>query len=174
MCEGLIKLRVMIVPRLLLGVAWLSVAAALIGFFLPWATLDLTYSTVTDPLGQTVSARSLQELAGRLTKKVGRVVIHVRRGGETLTGELPDFSKIPTRVSGVEIPTMANRQDVHVLLAFTEILTGYRQLGARSLLVYLLPGVALLFGLLLTLARRRRLVCGAIGLLCLAVAAGGF
>ncbi|MBI3319456.1 MAG: hypothetical protein HYZ89_02565 [Candidatus Omnitrophica bacterium] len=160
--------------RLLLGVAWLSVAAAMAGFFLPWVMLDLTNRKLTDLVGQPGTEASLQKLAGQLTKKVGRVIVHIHRGDETISGELPDLSQIPTRLSGAEIPTLAHREDAHLVLALSEMWTGKRQLGVKSFLVYLLPGVALLSGLLLTLARRRRLVCGLIGLVCFTIAAGGF
>lgn len=163
-----------VVNRLLLGVAWLSVASAIAGFFLPWVTLDLTDRRLTDLVGHSVSEASLQELAGKLTKNVGRVVVHIHRNGETISGELPDLSKIPTRLTGAEIPTLANREDIHLVLALSEMWTGERRLGVKSFLVYLLPGVALLLGLLLTLARHRWVVCGLIGLVCVTIAAGGF
>jgi len=153
---------------------WLSVAASLEGFVEPWAHLDVKYRTVTSAVDQAARSAGLGDLSQRLTEKLGRVVVQVKRGAETVTGELPDLSKIPTEVSGAQIPQWANRQDAKVVLALAEMLTGQQQLGAKSYAVYLVPGLALLFGILLTAARRRRLLCGLIALLSMAVAGGGF
>jgi len=153
---------------------WLSVAAALEGFVEPWAHLDVKYRTVTSAVDQAARSAGLGDLSQRLTEKLGRVVVQVKRGAETVTGELPDLSKIPTEVSGAQIPQWANRQDAKVVLALAEMLTGQQQLGAKSYAVYLVPGLALLFGILLTAAGRRRLLCGLIALLSMAVAGGGF
>ena len=153
---------------------WLSVAAALKGFVEPWAHLDVKYRTVTGAVDQAVQDTPLEELTRQLTKGLSRVVVKVKRGAETITGELSDLSKVPEEVTGAQIPQWANRQDAKVVLALAEIVTGQRQLGAKSYAVYLVPGAALLFGILLTAAGRLRLLCGLIALLCLAAAGGGF
>ena len=157
----------------LVGV-WVSVAAALDGFVKPWAHLDVKYRTVVNAVDQVAGSAGLGDLSRRLTEELGRVVVKVTRGAQTLTGELPDLSKIPTEVSGAQIPQQANRQDAKVVLALAEMLTGQRELGAKSYAVYLVPGLALLFGVVLTVANRQRLLCGCLALLCLTVAGGGF
>ena len=157
-----------------IGLVWLSVAAAIVGFVLPWATVDVKYRGITEQFDQVTRGTPLEQLAGKLTKELGRVAITVKRGAETVTGELPDLSEIPTQVSGAQVPQLANRQDVQVVLALTEMLTGQRELGAKSHAVYLLPGLALVCGLLVTIARRVRLVCAPVGIVCLVVAGGGF
>jgi hypothetical protein len=160
--------------RGLLGLVWLSVVGAVVGFFLPWASLDVKYRQVTDQVNQLAEGTPFQDLAEQLKQKVGRLVIHVKHGAETIAGELPDLSTIPTQVSGVQIPQLANRQDIQVVMALTEMLTGQRELGAKSYAVYLVPGLACLAALMVTLLRWVRLVCLLVGLLCCAVAAGGF
>lgn len=154
---------------------WISVAASVIGFVLPWATLDVKAARLPGQLTQALPGADLQALAGKLTSKIGRVTIQFKRGTETIAGELlPDLSTMPTRVSGLEIPRLANRQDAKVAIAFAEMFTGQRDLGAKSYAVYLVPGLALLGGALVTLARGLRVVRGGIGGACLAIAGLGF
>jgi len=154
-----------------IGLVWLSAAAAVRGFFLPWATLDVKQPAIPGQISQVAQGTPRDELAGRLTERIGRVAIQVKRGAETVTGELPDLSKIPTQVSGVEIPQLANRQDVQVVLVLAEMLTGQRKLGAKSYAVYLLPGLALVCALLVTFTRRMGIL---VGIVCLPVAGIGF
>ena len=157
-----------------LGIMWAGVVMALAGFVLPWASLDLKSPKLPQQLKDVADATPLSDVLGKLTKKLGRVVVQVKRGAETVTGELPDLSNIPKEVRGVDIPSLANRRDAHVLMALAEMLTGQRQLGAKSYLVYVLPGLALLCGILLTMAPRLRALSIILGLICLGVAAGGY
>jgi len=159
---------------LLLAVAWLSVGAALAGFVRPWAILEVKYRKVTGAVGHAVQGTPLEALAGKLSQELGRVVVSVKRGAETVTGELPDLSKVPDEVSGIQIPRLANQRDAKVVLALAEMLTGQRELGAKSYAVYLVPGLALLWGLLLTAAGRTRAVCLLIAVLCFGAAGVGF
>lgn len=154
----------------LLVIVWVSVAAALRGFVMPWAHLDVKYRKVTGAIGEATQSVPLGDLLGRLAKKVGRVSVTVKRGAETVTGELPDLSKIPTQVSGADIPRLARQQDVKVALALAEMLTGEREFGAKTWLVYLVPGLALVVGVLLTLGGQWRLVCAAAGVFCVGIA----
>ena len=132
---------------------WISVAASVIGFVLPWATLDVKAAHLPGQLTQALPGADLQALAGKLTSKIGRVTIQFKRGTETIAGELlPDLSTIPTSVSGLEIPQLVNRQDAKVAMAFAEMFTGQRDLGAKSYAVYLVPALALVCGALVTLA----------------------
>ena len=153
---------------------WISVAASVIGFVLPWATLDVKAAHLPGQLTQALPGADLQALAGKLTSKIGRVTIQFKRGTETIAGELlPDLSTIPTSVSGLEIPRLVNRQDAKVAIAFAEMFTGQRDLGAKSYAVYLVPALALVCGALVTLASGLRVVCGGIGGACLAIAGLG-
>ncbi len=156
-----------------LGLVWLSVAAAVVGFFLPWVVLRAPSHSVAGQLTDALQGTPLGALTERLNRKVGHVVIEIRRGAETVVGTLPDLSTIPTHVSGFEIPRLLKRQDLQGLLALTETLTPYRGLGVKTLAVYLVPVLAVVCGLLVTLARRVRLVCLLTGAVCCSVAAGG-
>ena len=152
--------------RWVVAAVWLSVLAVMVGFVLPWAKVRVTAQGLTDPLASVAQGAGLQKVAGPLGKRLGRIVVTVKKGTKTVTGALSDLAKVPTQVRGFEIPLMTNRQDVQVVVALTEMLTGQQEIGAKSWLVYLLPALALLGGVLVT--RRRSpyvdLVVGVVGL----------
>jgi len=133
--------------RCALGGVWVSVVVAMAGFVLPWAKVHVTTKKFTDPLAQIAQGTGLTDRVG---KRLSRVTVTVKKGTKTISGALPDFAKMPTQVRGFEIPLMTNRQDAHVAIAVAELLAGENDLGAKSWLVYLLPGFALAAGLLLT------------------------
>ena len=159
-------------PRLARFLAWISVSGALVGFFVPWARLDLREPEAVRQLREAAQGQGLLD---GLTKKVGRVAVEIRRGAETVTGELPSLSDIPKEVSGAQIPQLANQSHAKTAVALLELFTNTRQqIGLKSYAVYLIPGVALLCGVGLTCwGRRRRLMIG-IGLLCAGIAGAGF
>ena len=110
-----------------------------------------------------------------LTKKIGRVAVEVRRGTETITGDLPTLSDIPQQVSGAQIPQMANQKNAKVATSLLELLTRERQqIGLKSYAVYLVPGIALLCGLLLTVVGQRTAVAVGIAAVSLGIAGTGF
>jgi hypothetical protein len=158
--------------RVMLACTWLSVTGALVGFFLPWAHISLREPELARQVQHAVEG---QGLLGDLTEALGRVTVQVRRGAQTITGELPTLSEIPKQVSGVEVPRLANQKNAQVAAALFELLTNTRQrLGAKSYAVYLVPGVALLCGLLLSLLGSRRPVALGIAVVCAGVAGLGF
>lgn len=140
--------------RLLLGVAWISMAAAVVGFVLPWATIRLDTSAA-----HLEEAARASGLLDRLAQGFGKVTVTIQRGTETITGELPSLSDIPTQVSGAQIPQMVQGERAQVAIALFELFTQQRHhLGLKSYAVYALPGLALAFGLLLTRFGDRRAV----------------
>ena len=154
----------------LLVIVWISVGAAVRGFVLPWAYLDVKYRKVTGTIDEVTQTVPLRDLLGKVAKKVGRVAVTVKHGAETVTGELPDFSKIPDKVSGADIPRLAHQHEMKVALALAEMFTGERELGAKSWLVYLMPGLAVVFGLLVTWGPRRRVLGLIVGAVSVALA----
>jgi len=158
--------------QLLTALVWVGVGAAAVGFVLPWAFVDLREPSAIKQLRESVPG---QDLLGGLTKRVGKVTAEIRRGAETVTGELPDLDDIPRQVSGVQIPQMANQKNAKVAMALIELFMGEQQhIGAKSYAVYLLPGIALLCALLVTfLGGARGVVIGA-AVVCAAVAGAGF
>jgi hypothetical protein len=156
----------------LTALVWVCVAAAMAGFVLPWALVDVREPSALTQLRESAPG---QELLGALTKRVGRITAEVRRGAETVTGELPDLEAIPRQISGAQIPRLANQQNTRAALAVAELLMGRRQhLGAKSYAVYLLPGLALLCALLVTFLGRARSVILGSAAVCAAVSGAGF
>lgn len=183
-------------PRAALVVVWASVAACLAGFLLPWVTLDLrgaelaalveppgqtrgSTSSSLDASGATSRARVLPPTAGgprRGTESspVGQVTLQLRRNGQALTAMLPSAAEFPRRVRGIQIPWLLRQDEAQVAVALLELLTNTRQHAAlKSGAVFLVPGAALLCGVLLTAWGRRPAVAGGVLLVCVAVAAGG-
>ena len=110
-----------------------------------------------------------------LSKKIGRVAVTLKRGTETLTGELPSLSELPRQVSGVQIPQLANQRNSQVAIALAELFTNTRQrIGLESYAVYLVPGLAVLCALLLSAVGRHPSVTILVGLMCAAIAGVGF
>lgn len=139
---------------------WLCVAAALIGFVSPWAKLDI-----------------------RETHLEQSIVVHARKSlGKTFGAGARTAPKkpakvlpvIPTRVTGAQIPELANRKNVRVVSQLVELFTTERQdIGWKSYAVYLVPGIALLCGILLTSQGEKRPVLIGTAALCLGIGGGG-
>jgi hypothetical protein len=143
--------------RAAVGLAWVSVAASLAGFVLPWVTVGLR-------------GVATYEDAGRLS----RMTLQIRRGTETVAGSLLSGELLPRRVSGVQIPGLAQQEDMQVVVALMELLANTPQHAVlKSYAVFLVPGVALLCGLLLMGWSDRPAVAGGVMALCTAVAAVG-
>ena len=158
--------------RVLRSLAWVSVAGALVGFFLPWARIDVREPELVKQLREQAP---LHGALDDLTQGLGRVAVKVRRGTQTITGDLPALSDLPKHVSGAQIPQIANQKNAQVAIALVELFTTTRQdIGLKSYAVYLLPGIALLCGLLLTFLGRRLDVAIGIAILCAAIAGAGF
>lgn len=146
------------------GLAWGCAAAAVIGFFLPWAQLDIGNSKVG------------KEVASSVRKSLGKTF----KSGATkepswIRKRSQGTPAIPTAISGFQIPQMANRRNVKVMAQLVKLFTkSDDQLGWKSYAVYLLPGLALLCAWLLSVYGSVRLV--ALGVLCgcAAVAGAGF
>ena len=155
-----------------LVLAWLCVAATAVGFVRPWARIDLREPGLVKQVRGAVPASDT--LSG-LTKDLGKITATIRRGAETVTGELPSLSDIPKEISGIQIPQMVNQKNAQTAIALMELLTNERQqLGLKSYAVYLLPGIALLCGLLLTFVGWPRFVPWAVAGLCALIAGVGF
>lgn len=152
--------------------SWASAILAVVAFFLPWAHIDVSEPELVHQVRRTVQEQGLMDT---LSKKIGRVAVTVRRGAETFTGELPSLSDLPRQVSGIQIPQLANQQHSQVVIALVELFTNTRQhIGLKSYAVYLVPGLACLAALLLTLFRPRPVTMAVVGLVCAAIAGVGF
>jgi len=139
---------------------------------MPWARIDLREPTLVKQVRGTLPA---SETLSGLTKDLGRITATIRRGAQSITGELPTLADIPKEVSGIQIPQLVNQKNAQTALALMELFTGKQErIGLKSYAVYLLPGIALLCGLLLTFLGRQRLVPWGVAGLCGAMAGVGF
>lgn len=158
--------------RVTLVLVWVSVAMAGAGFFLPWAKIDLREPGLAKELRAASPGR---DLLGGVTKRLGRITIKIRRGTDTITGELPSLGDIPTQVSGFQIPQLVHQHDAQVAEALWELLANERQrLGAKSYTVYLVPTLALCCGLALSWLAGNAPVAVGVAVLCGSVAGAGF
>jgi len=158
--------------RLVTVLIWCNVAATVVGFFLPWASMDVHEPKLMKQLRQT---GPLHDSVKGLAHHVGRIAVKIRKGTETIAGDLPSLADMPHRVSGVQIPQLANQQNAQVAVAAIELLTNARQhIGPKSYAVYLVPGLALVCGILLTVLGHRTPVDIGAAVLCAIVAGAGF
>jgi hypothetical protein len=142
-------------PGLAAGLAWASAGVAVAAFFLPWARFD---------------ARPPAAALGRL----GNVTLEIRANGRTVNASLADLSSLPPVVRGADIPRLARDENARAGVMVWEMLTGKPQhVEAKSLAVYLVPALAVLGALALSLLQSRRTVSLAIALACAAAAALG-
>lgn len=153
-------------------VGWVGVVATVAGFWMPWAEIDLREPAVATQVAETAG---VQGTLSDLQRGLGRVAVTIRRGAETITGTLPSLSEIPKEVSGAQIPQMVRRDEAQVAVALVALLTDSRfRLGLKHYAVYLVPGLALLCGVLLTVGGRRPSIVWGVGLVCGGIAAVGF
>jgi hypothetical protein len=144
--------------RLALGLVWISVAAAAGGFFLPWATV-------------TIPGAELAALAEAIPG--GDVTLEIRRNGRAARASLSDVIGAPRTVRGVDIPWLARQEEAAVASALLGVFTNSRHdLAANGVLVVLVPVVAGIAGVFLTVGRRA-MGPAAIALLCAAAAGLG-
>ena len=157
---------------LLLLLGWLGVGAVIGGFFLPWVSIHVHEPELMRRLRQTTPFSGTMD---GLTHDIGRIAIQVRRGAEVITGELPSLADLPQQVSGFRIPQIANQENTKAAMALAELLTQQRHdISRQSYAVYVLPGVALLCGVLLSIGRQWLPVTLGVAILCAAVALAGF
>ena len=164
---------------------WAGAGATVAGFVLPWAHLDMREPSVMKQVRglanvqQPAAVQGVTDTAKKGIQKglsqLGRVTATIRRGAETVTGDLPTMSDIPDHISGIQIPQLANQSNAKVAMAVMEMLMNERQhIGAKSYLVYVLPGLALLCALLVTALGSALAVSLGTALLAAAVAGVGF
>ena len=154
-----------LVSRLL---ALMSVMAAVMGFYRPWAFIDIHEP---DALRRLKNSTPLGGIFDHVKDRAKRIAVTVKRGAETVTGDLPSLGEIPKQVSGVEIPRVANQEQAQVAMALMELVTNTRQdIGRKSYAVYLVPGLALLGGVLLLVLGRWAPMAWSLAALCAAIA----
>jgi len=163
--------------RIAVACIWLAVIASLAAFALPWAHVSLDTSSISKR--PDLAGVSLQELSQRLEGRVGRVMVTVHRGDTTTIARLSALSDIPSTITGAQIPPLARRRNTQAIVALFGLLAespdaiNPDDVRRRSALVYLVPTVAMVCGLLALGLRRALLLRIAIGFVCLTVAGFG-
>jgi hypothetical protein len=141
------------------------VSAAIIGFFLPWAQLHIRETQLEKEIAS--GARK------GLSKSFG--VKSARRQPSWLKSKSKNMPLIPTKIAGVQIPRMANRENVKVAMGLIKLFTKKDEaVGLKTYAVYLVPGLAVLCGILLTRFGTQQAILVLVAVLCAAVAGGGF
>ena len=125
------------------GVVWGGVLAVVVGFYQPWAALDIMRNSKTEKEIASGIRRGLSKSFGIHSAKEPSWIRNQQKSKTTPT--------VPTKITGAMIPTLANQRHVKVLQQLAELLTHQKQeaIGLKSYAVYLIPGLALLCGLLI-------------------------
>lgn len=141
--------------------AWAAAVVAIAAFFMPWATMDIR----TKELEKTVGS-GFKRALGKSFRSHGEPSWIKKKSNTPI---------IPTRVSGFQIPILANRRNVKVVTNLAKIFTKKdEQLGLKSWAVYLVPGLAVLFAWLISTYGKKKSVALIVALLSAAVAGVGF
>ena len=154
----------------LIGI-WAAASSAVSGFVRPWVRLQVKSEALSEAVGRVSQDAQVQALAQKLSKRVGRIAVQVRRAdGQMVGGELPDIRTLPRQLSGYDIPRLLHQSDMQGLVALAELLLKQRDVARKSYAVYLLPGLALVVAVLLTVVVRGRGVAAGLGAACLVAA----
>ena len=142
---------------------WIIAAIGIGAFFLPWVEVRSKLPDGTD----------VREQLATLEQSIGRVEITIRKDGKVISGELPPIASLPARLSGWNIPIVANRRDLSAavsLLSTMEIAP--EGAGWKSCIVYVIPFLLILSAGILAAFRRSQRVAAAVGFVCLGVPFG--
>jgi hypothetical protein len=117
------------------------VFAVLAGFFLPWVALDVR------------EGKTAKSLSAGARRGLSRTFKSVDAKGDKQPSWIRNKKKkflVPSRVSGYQVPGVANQENAKVVMALSEVFTRKQQrIGLKSYAVYFVPGLALLCGALL-------------------------
>jgi hypothetical protein len=108
----------------------------------------------------------------KLSRKLDRALSAFDRTTASLASHAA--TQLPRRVSGFQVPALANHQSTRTILLLVERFKKKREhIGLKSYAVYLLPGLALRLGGLILSWGRVAWVAAALAAICLAVAGVG-
>ena len=150
---------------------WLSAAITLIAFSMPWISLGPRPSHPSKPVRQESKAPPRPSANLQLSPEFSRVLKNVSRD---IARTADTMVKLRIRITGAQIPRMANQEQTKAALDLMERMTKKRQnLGLKSYAVYLVPGLALLCAGTLIRRGRRKWVAAAVAVICAGIALGG-
>ena len=152
-------------PVRLSPLIWAAAIAVIVGFFLPWATLDIKTTKAEKEISAGVS-RGLSKSFKSANKP--------RREPSWIRSKRKHAPLIPSRISGYQVPYYANRENVKAAMGLVELVTKKREaVGPESYVVYAVPGLALIAVWLLGAFGHQWPVTAAIALACGAIAGYG-
>ena len=147
--------------RAALGLVWISMAAALAGFMLPWVRLD-------------VRAESRSTASGNKLVDLQHVTLQIHQGERMLEARWPSPGDFPRTIRGIEIPGLARQDEAQIAVSLVELLTGDpHRLRLKGHLVILVPLLVMLGGLIALWQSARPVATGTIALLAAAAAVYG-
>ena len=153
------------VPVFYRKIAWAAAGLVVIGFLLPWATLDIKTTKTEKDVASGVHHGLAKTFASG--NKPARQPLWIRSHKQR--GVL-----IPSRIRGYQVPWYANRRNVKAAMGLVELVTKKREaIGFKSYAVYVLPVVAVLSAWLLGAYGDHRLAALGVALACGAVAGTG-
>ena len=117
------------ISRIFQPLVWGCVGVVVIGFFLPWASLDLRTTQAERSIA--ASIRNASRKTFKKSSGTYRSWVHGKRDKSPV---------IPTNVRGYQVPLLANQRGVKVALQLVKLFAGTdEQIGWKSYAVYLLP-----------------------------------
>ena len=153
-------------PERLNTLVWAAALAAVIGFFLPWATLDINTTKAEHDIAAAIR-RGLGKSFSSTANKPKREPAWTR-------SKKKSSPMIPSRISGYQVPYYANRRNVPAAMGLVELVTKRREaVGRKSYAVYALPVLAMLSAWLLSAFGERRWAAVVVALACGAVSGIG-
>ncbi len=122
---------------ILLSLVVICAIAIMHGFFMPWAKASASATKVAKSLASSATGGILEN-----TPFAGKFV----RGLDKATNKILDLGdiQIKTAVSGYDIPTLINKKSSQIAIAIASVMfKDVKDLDKKSMLVYLLPLLAL-------------------------------
>ena len=151
----------------------LLVGSIVVSFFLPWIGLESGRSTTShNPGAQSMKRPVSHQRAFQVNPELRRIF---KEADDGFKHAARDLSRFPQTISGIQILRLANARASKSALDLLERVTGTPQqpIGLQSSLVYLVPGLALLIGVLAERYGANRWLLRGLSALCLAVAMVG-
>jgi len=138
------RLTTSFVHRYAIVTTWICLIAGGTGFFLPWAQLSVPeVSGVRELLGRHGMSEDVRRFAGG----TDQIRVEIQQGEERIGIDLTALASLPHTIRGIDIPRLAQQDQVRTALAVAAMLTGRNQpMGWKSYGVYLVPGLLLVLG----------------------------
>lgn len=151
----------------MLALVVICAVAIIHAFFMPWAKASVSATKVAKGLTKSATAGVLEN-----TPFAGKFI----RGFDTATDTISELGDIQmkTAVSGYDIPTLVNKKSSQIAISIASVMfKDAKDLDKKSMLVYLLPLLALLCIGLAIVGLKSKIAIIVMAILSGAIAAGG-